>query len=154
MEKQWDADSRSPEYSCLQKAWQKNIAGLWNQICSHVQHHPNLACILENTTPPTADPLGVNDDFPGHTHMEDVFMNYATKPTPQIETVDETPMELEGFLATPTPIQRAKETDEMGYLSNEELKKKLPKRKVVYPLPEDFRHYKYLPVCPSLWCDG
>ena len=150
MEKQWDADSRSSEFSFLQKAWQKNLINLWPQICSHVQHHPTLSCILDNSTSPaTSDPLSVNDDFPSHPPMDDVFMNYSSKPAPQMGTVDETPMELEGFLATSNPIQRAKETEEMEYLASEELKKKT-KQKVVYPIPEDFRHYKYLPVGVSL----
>lgn len=73
-------------------------------------------------------------------------MNYSSKPTTQIGTVDETPMELEGFLTTSNPIQRNKETEEIDYLAGEELKKKTHKQKIVYPIPEDFRHYKYLPV--------
>lgn len=144
MERQWDIDSRSPEFACLRKAWRKNISGLWNQICSQINTHQNLAGIFETIANPS-DSIVENVDFTGHSNMEDVFMNYSTKPTSQLEPVDENPIELDGFLNNPNAIPRNKENDEISYLP-EEARKKTHKKKVNYVFPEDFRHYKYLPV--------
>lgn len=151
MERQWDNDSRSSEFFCLRRAWRKNMLGLWDQICSYVHNHQNLASIFEDTSATPASlshpPGDTLVDFSTHTNMDDVFMNYSTKPTSQLETVDETPMELEGFLAAPNPLQRNKETEDIGFLPNEtEESKKKSKKKVAIPFPDDFRHYKYLPV--------
>ena len=159
MEKQWEVDARTPEFRLLRKAWRKNLSGLWDQICSHLRSHQHLLSTDDETpsTNPTTTPNAPNDslvdnvDFPNHSNIDDVFMNYSTKPTTQLETVDETPMGLDGFLSSSHPIQNQKPSEEMNYLTGDEVKKKSSKKKIIYPFPDDFRHYKYLPVfCHSM----
>ena len=55
-------------------------------------------------------------------------------------------MGLDGFLSSSHPIQNQKPSEEMNYLTGDEVKKKSSKKKIIYPFPDDFRHYKYLPV--------
>ena len=163
MERQWDADTRSPEFACIQRAWKTNIAGLWTQICNYVNNHGNLLSIFEEssylgpsssstavaTASEAQDPppsLTLQDDFT-HSNMVDVFINYSSKTTSQLAPVEEeTPIELDSFLSNANAMQREKETEDIPYLTNTEMKKKPMKKKVAITMPSDFRHYKYLPV--------
>ena len=93
------------------------------------------------------DPLGVNVDFAAHTSMDEVFINYPNKPAPSLEG-DDAAMGLDGYLGH-AAMNRAKGEDEIGYISGvhgQGRSKRSHRKADVYPFPEDFRHFKYLPV--------
>lgn len=87
----------------------------------------------------------VNVDFPTHTAMDEVFINYPNKPAASLEG-DDPAIGLDGYLGH--AASRPKGEDEIGYISGMSSQSRLRRgrRRESYPFPEDFRHYKFLPV--------
>lgn len=139
-------------------------------MCSHFQNQAYFNSLFLKEHAPTyeeapseapvtstvhvEDPLVVNVEFAPHTPMDEVFINYPNKPAPSLEG-DDAAMGLDGYLGHAT-MNRSKGEDEIGYISGVQSqgRGKKNRRKVdVYPFPEDFRHFKYLPVRARVWYD-
>ena len=126
-------------------------------MCAHFQNQPFFNALFAKAPgaafeePPAdtavhvEDPLGVNVDFAPHTAMDEVFINYPSKPAASLEG-DDAAIGLDGYLAH---ANRPKPDDDIGYMAGvpaQPRARRGRRRAESYPFPEDFRHYKYLPV--------
>ena len=125
-------------------------------MCAHFQNQPFFNALFAKAPgasfeePPAdtavhvEDPLVVNVDFPTHASMDEVFI-YPNKPAPSLEG-DDPAIGLEGYLGH---ANRPKGDDDIGYMSGvppQPRARRSRRRVECYPFPDDFRHYKFLPV--------
>ena len=139
-------------------------------MCSHFQNQAYFNSLFLKEHAPTyeeapseapvtstvlgAAPRGGTVQCAPHTPWLVVFINSPNTPAPW-GVGDDAAMGLDGYLGHAT-MNRPKGEDEIGYISGVQSqgRGKKNRRKVdVYPFPEDFRHFKYLPVRARVWYD-
>ena len=163
MEKQWQLDEKNPEFPVLRRAWRRNIRDLWSQICSKLQFKAGFHDLFASETPETGetgeteefggsgndphDPSGVvNVEFSMNGNMDHSFL-YDKQPN-SLNHVNEPALSMTEFMASEGAIDQSKES--LGYVAMMDgeggSKRKSRSKWEVLPFPDDFRHYKYLPV--------
>lgn len=172
MEKQWELDEKNPEFPVLRRAWRRNIRDLWSQICAKLQSKAGFHALFASETGETgetgepgepggfggggsdpADPSTVvNVEFSMNGNMDHAFL-YEKQPS-SLNHVEDPALSMSEFITSEGAIEQSK--DALGYVAmmdGESAGKRKSRSKVeVLPFPDDFRHYKYLPVfCRGWW---
>lgn len=175
MEKQWQIDEKNPEFPVLRRAWRRNIRDLWSQICAKLQSKAGFHALFASETPEagqtgesgqTGEPgepgepgdfggtgsagheasTVVNVEFSMNGNMEHAFL--YDKQASSLHPVEEPTLSMGEFMASEGPMEQAK--DALGYVAmmdGESVAKRKSRSKAeLLPFPDDFRHYKYLPV--------
>ena len=180
MEKQWELDEKNPEFPILRRAWRRNIRDLWSQICAKLQSKAGFHALFASETGETGetgepgdpgdpgDPGGfggggsdpadpstvVNVEFSMNGNMDHAFL-YEKQPS-SLNHVEEPALSMSEFITSEGAIEQSK--DALGYVAmmdgESAGKRKSRSRAEVLPFPDDFRHYKYLPVFCHCWGRG